>query len=87
MAGDIHNGYTVFSALSVAGGASRGTVALNSAPLSLGTISFSIMTAADASGIPSGYLGLIQRASGFSLVYKSGSTVYTVGTSAVSGTA
>jgi hypothetical protein len=86
MAGSIHN-VTVLSALSIAGGTSAGTVALNAAPLSLGTFSFSMTTAADASGIADGALGLIQRASGWSLVYKSGSTVYTVGTSAVSGTA
>lgn len=83
MSGDIQN-FTSFSAVSVP---SSGTVALNGGVLSLNTISFSIKTAADASGIPDGFLGLIQRASGFSLIYKSGGTVYTVGTSAVSGVA
>ena len=91
MAGDIHNGYTVFSALSIAGGSSLGTVALNRAPLTMGggllslaTHGLSITTASQMSLVADGCLGLLQHASGFSLVYRSGSTIYTVGASAVS---
>ncbi len=84
MAGDIQ-GTTNLTGLSLS--ATGPGVTLNGALLSLGTISFSIMTAADASGIPSGNVGIIQRASGFSFIYKSGASVYLIGTSAVSGTA
>ena len=98
MAGDIHNGYTVFSAISLAGGASVGTLATNAAPivtsggsvslgggtLSLATWGLSITTGSQMSVVPDGCLGLLHHASGFSLVYRSGSTIYTVGASAVS---
>src|SRR5690349_1753968 len=97
MAGNISEGFTVFSNLSIAaggpasggGGASTGgpsgqTVALNGALLSIGTWAFSMITASSAAAIPSGCVGLLMQASGFSLVYKSGSTVYTIGASAVS---
>jgi len=61
------------------------TLSLQSgAQLSMATWAFSILTASSAAAIPSGCLGLIQLASGFSLIYKSGTTVYTVGASAVS---
>lgn len=51
--------------------------------LSLGTYSFSILTAAAATSIPDNHLGLVFRASGISLVYLSGGTVYSFGSSGV----
>src|SRR5438067_1990233 len=57
------------------------------AQFSLQTFSFSITTAAVATAIPSGNLGLVFRASGISLVYVSGGTVYSVASSTVSGLA
>ncbi len=51
--------------------------------LSLGTYSFSITTAAAATSIPDNHLGLVFRASGISLVYLSGGTVYSFGSSGV----
>ena len=51
--------------------------------LSLGTYSFSITTAAAATSIPDAHLGLVFRASGISLVYVSGGTVYSFGSSGV----
>jgi hypothetical protein len=51
--------------------------------LSLGTYSFSILTAAAATSIPDNHLGLVFRASGISLVYLSGGTVYSFGTNGV----
>lgn len=51
--------------------------------LSLGTYSLSITTAAAATSIPDGHLGLVFRASGISLVYLSGGTVYSFGSSGV----
>jgi hypothetical protein len=54
---------------------------------SLQTYSFSIATAALATSIPSGNLGLVFRASGLSLVYVSGGTVYSLASSAISGVA
>jgi hypothetical protein len=83
MAGDIMN-YTVLSGLSMPSG---GTVAINGGELSLGTYSFSITTAAAATSIPSGHLGVVFRASGISLVYVSGGTVYSFGSSSYSGAA
>ena len=83
MAGDIH-GYTVLSALSLAGGASVGTLALNGGTLSLATRSISMITGGAQTTVPDGHLALLQAASGFSLVYRSGSTIYTVGASATS---
>jgi hypothetical protein len=89
-------GYTVFSSVSLAGSGStllaqditsRGSIVGNWGQvtnMSIASWSLSILTAASATAIPSGYLGLIQQASGFSLIYKSGTTVYTVGASAVS---
>ena len=82
MAGNLR-GYTTFSALTLEGGTSEGTVALNGGVLSLGTYSFSIATAAAATAIPSGHLGVVFRASGISLVYISGGTVYSFGSSGV----
>ena len=90
MAGDIH-GYTVLSALSLAGGSSRGTLATNGGQvslgggiLSLGTHSFSITTASAMDEIPDGHVGIVFQASGLSLIYRSGDTAYTVGASATS---
>ncbi|HEX9249321.1 MAG TPA: hypothetical protein VF856_07465 [Gemmatimonadaceae bacterium] len=57
------------------------------AQLSLQTFSFSMTTAALATAIPSGNLGLVFRASGLSLVYVSGGTVYSLASSAISGVA
>lgn len=67
---------------------SGGTLSVQSgAQLSLATFSFSIATAASATAIPSGNLGIVFRASGISLVYVSGSTVYSFGSSSYSGVA
>lgn len=84
MAGDIQ-GTTNLTGLTLS--ASGPGVNVNGALLSLGTTSFSVQTAASAAGIGDGCIGVIQRASGLSLVLRSGSTIYTIGTSAVSGTA
>ena len=78
-------GITQFSAISLDG---RSFVAGNGAPantpvLSLNTYSFSITTAASAVAIPNNSLGLVFRASGISLVYVSGGTVYSFGTNGV----
>lgn len=51
--------------------------------LSLNTYSFSIVTASAATKIPDNSLGLVFRASGISLVYVSGGTVYSFGSSGV----
>ena len=59
----------------------------SNAQLSLQTFSFSITTGALATSVPSGNLGLIFRASGLSLVYVSGGTVYSLASSAISGVA
>ena len=48
---------------------------------SLNTTNFSILTAASASGIPNNCLGVVFRTSGISLVYVSGGTVYSFGSS------
>ena len=80
MAGDIQ-GYTVLSGLSFPQ-AVAGQPQL-APPLSLGTYCFSISTAAAATSIPSGCLGLVFRTSGISLVYVSGGTVYSFGSSGV----
>lgn len=64
------------------------TVSVQSgAQFSLQTFSFSIATAAAATAIPSGNLGVVFRSSGISLVYVSGGTVYSFGSSSYSGTA
>jgi hypothetical protein len=57
------------------------------ASLSLTTFSFSILTGAAATSVPDNSLALIFRASGVSLVYMSGGTVYSVASSTVSGVA
>lgn len=74
------------SAISLSGGADLGgsKLTMGGGVLSIGTISFSILTGSQMSLIPDGHLGLLHQASGFSLVYRSGSTIYTVGASAVS---
>ena len=80
MAGDIQ-GYTVLSGLSFPLAVS-GQPQL-APPLSLGTYCFSILTAALATSIPNNCLGLVFRTSGISLVYISGGTVYSFGSSGV----
>ena len=84
MAGNLQ-GITTLSALSLDG---RGFVAGAGIPastpvFSLNTYSFSITTAALATSIPNNSLGLVFRASGISLVYVSGGTVYSFGSSGV----
>jgi hypothetical protein len=98
MAGDIH-GVTHLSSLSLhntlqvgsaslttASGLSTGGrgVTLSGGVLSLGTHGFSITTCSQMSQIADGGLGLVFQASGMSLCFRSGSTIYTVGASAVS---
>lgn len=79
MAGNLF-GYTVLSGLSL----DRANASAISAPvLSLNTTSFSILTAATATAFPNNSLGLVFRASGISLVYLSGGTVYSFGSSGV----
>jgi len=73
-------GYTVFSSMSLAGSGSS-TLGTN---VSVTSWALSILTAPNVGAIPSGYLAIVQQASGFSLIYKSGTTSYTVGASAVS---
>ena len=84
MAGNLQ-GLTTLSGLSLDG---RGFVAAAGVPantpvFSLNTYSFSITTAALATSIPNNSLGLVFRASGISLVYVSGGTVYSFGSSGV----
>ena len=84
MAGNLQ-GLTTFSALSLDGrsfvvGAG---ITANTPVLSLNTYSFSITTAAAATSIPNNSLGLVFRTSGISLVYVSGGTVYSFGSSGV----
>ena len=87
---NLEEGYTVFSSVSMAGSGAtikaKDIVGATAAITNMSVVSWglSMLTAASATAIPSGYLGLIQQASGFSLIYKSGTTVYTVGASAVS---
>jgi len=85
-------GYTVFSSMSLAGSGStakvkdlivRGASTLGT-NVSVTSWALSILTAPNVGAIPSGYLAIVQQASGFSLIYKSGTTSYTVGASAVS---
>ena len=49
-----------------------------------GTGQFSIRTLAAASDLASGQFGILQHASGLSIIYRSDDTAYTVGASAVS---
>lgn len=49
-----------------------------------GAVKWSWSTNANSSGMTAGELRIVQAASGFSLVYSSGATVYTIGASAVS---
>lgn len=81
MAGNL-TGITTFSAVSLDALASAGGLP-NTPVLSLNTYSFSITTAAAATAIPNNSLGLVFRASGISLVYVSGGTVYSFGSSGV----
>lgn len=67
---------TAFSSVTVAN-------QLSACTLSVNTFCFSIQTAASATAIADGSLGLVFRASGISLVYKSGSTIYSFGTNGV----
>ena len=79
MAGNLF-GWTVFSGVSL----ERVNASAVSQPvLSLNTTSFSILTAASATVFPNNSLGLVFRASGISLVYVSGGTVYSFGSSGV----
>lgn len=79
MAGNLF-GYTVLSGLSL----DRANASAVSSPvLSLNTHSFSILTASSATLLPNNSLGLVFRTSGISLVYYSGGTVYSFGSSGV----
>jgi len=79
MAGNLF-GYTVLSGLSF----DRANASAVSQPvLSLNTHNFSILTASSATLLPNNTLGLVFRTSGISLVYYSGGTVYSFGTSGV----
>jgi len=84
MAGNLQ-GLTTLSALSLSGRefVAGAGVPANTPVLSLNTYSFSILTAANATSIPNNSLGLVFRASGISLVYVSGGTVYSFGTNGV----
>jgi hypothetical protein len=87
MTGDIHD-VTHLSSVSLHNTLTVGAASLGTAAgLSLGTWSLSIATASAATKIPSGYFGIVQRASGLSLVYVSGATVYNIAGSATSGAA
>ena len=75
MAGNLF-GYTTFSGVSF----DRANASAISQPvLSLNTFSFSILTASAATLLPNNSLGLVFRTSGISLVYYSGGTVYSFG--------
>ena len=81
MAGNLF-GVTNFSAISLL--APGGVTWPSATPtFSLNTYCFSITTAAAATSIPNNCLGLVFRASGISLVYVSGGTVYSFGSSGV----
>lgn len=82
MAGNL-TGVTVLSALSLDAPSAVAGLPANTPVLSLNTYSFSITTAALATSIPNNSLGLVFRASGISLVYVSGGTVYSFGSSGV----
>lgn len=79
--------YTVFSGISLNSDASNTFgIALNKKPLSVSTYLLfkSVTTAASASAFTAGDVGIIQQASGLSLIYVSANTVYTLGASATS---
>jgi hypothetical protein len=79
--------YTVFSGVSINSDASNTVgIALNKHPLSVGSFVLltSVLTAPNTSALTAGQLGIVQQASGLSLMYISGNTVYTIGASATS---
>lgn len=77
MAGDIFN-YTTLSGLSIPSG---GTVWIPTGA------AFSVATYSAATLVPNNSLGVVFRTSGISLVFKSGSTIYSFGSSSYSGAA
>lgn len=91
------SGLTLSSTLSVGGQASftagvtapsyvtlSGGASMAGAQLSLATWGFSITTASQMSEVAPNTLALVFQASGISLCFRSGSTIYTVGASATS---
>ena len=87
-------GYTVFSSLSLAGSGATAQVqdltargATSVVSLAIAGASFSIQTAGAATSGVDGGLVVVFRASGVSLCYKSGSSIYLIGGSATSGAA
>lgn len=76
-------GVTVFSGLSLAGGASVATLSTTSLAISGGPIA-SIQTVSGPSALTAGQIGLVFAASGVSLLLSSGKTYYIIGQSATS---
>lgn len=86
ISGDVRASSASASVITSATVAVQGGPVLGSASLDLRTNSavISMATVANSNGMSIGQLRLVFAASGVSLVYSSGSTVYTVGASAVS---
>lgn len=92
MAGNISDQTTVLSNLSLTDRLSANTMTVPSGPiisngamdLRTNTVVVSLDTRASSDGMTIGQLRLVFAASGISLVYSSGATVYTIGGSAVS---
>lgn len=85
MAGNISDQTTCLSNLSLTGQLSGNTVTpVASLDLRTNAAVLSIDTRADSNGMTIGQLRVVFAASGISLVYSSGATVYTIGASAVS---
>ena len=91
-------GYTVFSSVSLAGSGStllaqdvtsRGSFVANWASITSAAFAggASMTTLAAATAAPDGGFGIVFRASGLSIVYRSGSTIYSIAGSATSGAA
>lgn len=77
------DGVTVFSGLSLTGGASLATLSTTSLAVT-GIPIASVRTAADASSFTAGHIGIIFAASGVSLILSSGKSYYILGQSATS---
>lgn len=77
------DGVTVYSGLSLSGGASLRTVSTTSLAI-LGIPIASVKTAADASSFTAGDIGIVFAASGVSLILSSGKSYYILGQSATS---
>lgn len=97
MAGDLSTGTTILSNLVIGGGGfatggfggnqgggNSNATAYGQLDLRLNRATLSVATLASASGMTLGNLRVVFQASGISLMYSSGGTVYTIGGSATS---